>query len=221
MADEVRVGGNVAKMLGVWERRKRLAILVFAAAFAICATVTFVLPNIYQSGATVIADRQFTPFHDGPDPRVPLWRPKISIRTRLDQIIHQFDLYPTERTKLSADALVERMLRDIKVEPVSNFGNTIVFTIKYQGPDPTTVARVANTLARYFVDENLSLRPSVVFRIMEPAIPATTPSAPKRPRLLLMSLALSTGLAIGLVLLAEYFDTSFHTRSKTAEERPQ
>jgi uncharacterized protein involved in exopolysaccharide biosynthesis len=212
MADEVRLREYVAKLLGVWERRKRLAILVFAAAFAICATVTFVLPNTYQSGATVIADRQSTPFHDGPDPRVPIWVPKIPIRTRLDQIIHQFDLYPTERTKLSADVLVERMMRDIKVEPVSNFGNTIVFTIKYQGPDPTTVARVANTLARYLVDENLNHPRSVQFRIMEPAIPATTPSAPKRPRLLLLSLALSTGLAIGFVLLAEYFDTSVHKR---------
>lgn len=216
MADEVRVGENVAKLVGVWKRRKRLAIFGFAAAFAISATVTFMLPNIYQSGATLMSADQpcFRRFLDGPDsclPTRPTRRPKIPLRSRLEQLIHQFDLYPTERTKLSPDALVERMRRDIEVKPIgmepifNTIRPTTMFTVKYQGEDPTTVALVANSLARYFIDEYPE------FRILDPAVPARTPSAPNRPNLLVMSLALSTGLAIGLSLLAEKFDAAVHS----------
>jgi len=49
------------------------------------------------------------------------------------------------------------------------------------------------------------------FRILDPALPPREPVAPKRLQLLLMGLALSFGLALGAVLLAEQLDTSFHT----------
>jgi len=49
------------------------------------------------------------------------------------------------------------------------------------------------------------------FRILDPAIPATSPSAPNRFRLLLIGLMLSGMLAAGVVKLAEHRDTSFHT----------
>jgi polysaccharide chain length determinant protein (PEP-CTERM system associated) len=49
------------------------------------------------------------------------------------------------------------------------------------------------------------------FRILDPAVPSATPVAPNRPRLLLMTLALSAGLAAGVLVLAEMLDTSFHS----------
>jgi uncharacterized protein involved in exopolysaccharide biosynthesis len=49
------------------------------------------------------------------------------------------------------------------------------------------------------------------FRILDPAVPGTAPTAPKRLRLLAMGLALAFGLAAGAVLLAEQLDTSFHS----------
>jgi protein tyrosine kinase modulator len=48
------------------------------------------------------------------------------------------------------------------------------------------------------------------FRILDPAVPSAEPAAPERGKLLGMVLALSLGLAGGLVLLAEQLDTSFH-----------
>jgi uncharacterized protein involved in exopolysaccharide biosynthesis len=227
MADEVRVGENLAKLVGVWERRKWLAILGFAAAFAISATVTFALPNVYQSAAMVMVDRQ-PPFLYPPLPPLSTLSQKILSRPRLDQLIHQFDLYPTERAKLSADALVERMRQDIEVKPIGHYersliilakldgvggpGSTTFFTVKYRGPGPATVAQVANALASYYVNY---VDEYTEFSLLEPAVPATTPSTPNRPLLLLLSLALSTGLAISLVLLAEQFDTPF-TRSRSS-----
>src|SRR5262249_59697315 len=49
------------------------------------------------------------------------------------------------------------------------------------------------------------------FRILDPALPSTVTTAPNRVRLLLMAVALSTGLAAGAAMLAEMLDTSFHS----------
>ena len=49
------------------------------------------------------------------------------------------------------------------------------------------------------------------FRVLDPAIPALAPTAPKRVKLLVMALVGSLGVAIGAVMLAERLDSSFHT----------
>ena len=49
------------------------------------------------------------------------------------------------------------------------------------------------------------------FRILDPAVPSQIPAAPKRLRLLAISLVLSLGLAGGALMLAEMLDTSFHS----------
>jgi hypothetical protein len=48
------------------------------------------------------------------------------------------------------------------------------------------------------------------FRVLDPALPNTEAAAPKRAQLLAAALAGSLGLALGVVLLAEKIDTSFH-----------
>ncbi len=48
------------------------------------------------------------------------------------------------------------------------------------------------------------------FRVLDPAVASPKPAAPQRLRLLGTALALSLGLALGLVFLAEQLDTSFH-----------
>jgi len=166
MTDEIRRGESVAKLVGIWERRKWVAILGFAAVFAISATATFVLPKIYQSVATVsIVGQQIPPdvakppVSGSPDARLQTLSQEILSRSRLDDLIRQFDLYPKGRTKLSADALVERVRHDIEVKPIG-FDRTgmTAFTVKYHGPDAETVATVANTLASYYVDEYTKVR---------------------------------------------------------------
>jgi polysaccharide chain length determinant protein (PEP-CTERM system associated) len=50
------------------------------------------------------------------------------------------------------------------------------------------------------------------FRVLDAAIPSRDPVAPNRLRLALMGLMLSLGAAVGVTVLAERLDTSFHTR---------
>jgi len=49
------------------------------------------------------------------------------------------------------------------------------------------------------------------FRILDPALASSLPAAPNRPRLLFVGLLLSLAVAAVVVVLAEQFDTSFHT----------
>jgi succinoglycan biosynthesis transport protein ExoP len=49
------------------------------------------------------------------------------------------------------------------------------------------------------------------FRILDPAVPRASPSAPNRPKLLLMLLVLSLGAATAVAVLAEMVDTSFRS----------
>jgi polysaccharide chain length determinant protein (PEP-CTERM system associated) len=49
------------------------------------------------------------------------------------------------------------------------------------------------------------------FRILDRAVPSRAPSAPRRVRLMVVCLALSGALAVGVTLLAEVVDSSFHS----------
>lgn len=49
------------------------------------------------------------------------------------------------------------------------------------------------------------------FRILDPAVVPTVPAAPNRDRLLLMAFMIALASGIGVMLLTEHLDTSFHT----------
>jgi succinoglycan biosynthesis transport protein ExoP len=55
------------------------------------------------------------------------------------------------------------------------------------------------------------------FRVLDSAIPRPEPAAPNRVQLLLLAVLGSLGLAVGAVMLAERFDTSFHTVDELRE----
>jgi protein tyrosine kinase modulator len=167
MADETRIGLSLARALTVWRRRKWLAILSFATVSSATATVTAVLPEIYQSAATVLVVGQQVPVDfvrttvtGSLDARLQTISQEILSRSRLEELINRYGLYPNLRQKPSSEAPVERMRRDIEVRPtgLDRAGGTVAFTIKYQGRDSQTVARVTNTLASYYIEENMKVR---------------------------------------------------------------
>jgi uncharacterized protein involved in exopolysaccharide biosynthesis len=51
------------------------------------------------------------------------------------------------------------------------------------------------------------------FKIIDSAVPANSPAAPRRDRLLLVSIVMSLVLVAGAMVLAEVLDTSFHSPS--------
>jgi polysaccharide chain length determinant protein (PEP-CTERM system associated) len=166
MADETRKGPDLERLLAVWRRRKWLAILSFAALFSATATVTMCLPSTYQSIATVLVVGQQVPVEfvrstvtGAVDSRLQTISQEILSRSRLEELIARFGLYPQLRNT-PTEARLGRMRRDIEVKPtgLDRAGGTVAFTIRYRGRDPETVALVANTLASYYIEENMKVR---------------------------------------------------------------
>lgn len=159
---------DVAREL--WTRRKCVAILVFAAVLLPAVTVVRSLPNVYRATATVLVERQqvaetfVKPSVTGElETRLQTVSQEMLSRARLAELITRFDLYPRLRQRATLEAAVERLRRDIQIEIKAvdqtwGRGGTIAFALSHRGPDPLTVARVANALASFHVERSWRIR---------------------------------------------------------------
>lgn len=161
-----RLGG------AVWRRRKWLAILAFIAPFAAAVSLIASMPNLYRAKTTILVRQELVDPAAGTAPaveleaRLQLISEQILSRSRLEQLIERFDLYPALRKKpVSSEQLIERMRRDIRferrqVELRGGDGATVAFSLSYQGWDPQVAADVVNALAAFYVQENEKIRSS-------------------------------------------------------------
>ena len=76
---------------------------------------------------------------------------QILSRTRLERVIHDFNLYAKARETGLMEDIVGRMRRDIFVDVVKGDA----FRVSYVGGEPRTVMRVTERLASLFIEENL------------------------------------------------------------------
>jgi polysaccharide chain length determinant protein (PEP-CTERM system associated) len=164
-------GAAVERLRSAWGRRKWLAVLVFAAPFIAAVSMIFSLPTFYRSTALVLVERQQVPEAFVPstvtselESRLHTISQEILSRSRLEALITRFGLYPSLRKQLSNEEVVERMRKDVKLElKATNTkegrpSTTTAFALSYRGPDPQTVALVTNTLASFYIEENLKAR---------------------------------------------------------------
>lgn len=170
MPDPARGDSGLERALVVWGRRKWLALLAFALAITAAASFVRFLPDLYRASATVLVERPQVPetfvrtaVTGEVETRLNTISQEILSRARLEDLIARFDLYPALRKRTFPEAVVERMRRDIQLEvkraeQPGGAGTATAFTLSYWGRDPHTVARVTNTLASFFVQQNLTLR---------------------------------------------------------------
>ena len=164
-------GVAVERLRAAWGRRKWLAVLVFAVPCVAAVSVIFSLPTFYRSTALVLVERQQVPEAFVPstvtselESRLHTISQEILSRSRLEALITRFGLYPSLRKQLSNEEVVERMRKDVKLElKATNTkegrpSTTTAFALSYRGSDPQTVALVTNTLASFYIEENLKAR---------------------------------------------------------------
>lgn len=82
---------------------------------------------------------------------------QILSRSNLEKIIDQFGLYENSENMYLEDK-IEGMRKRIRVKIDHTRAGAEAFSISFQGSDPQRVMRIANTLASYFMDENLKVR---------------------------------------------------------------
>jgi polysaccharide chain length determinant protein (PEP-CTERM system associated) len=161
---------GVELAFAICRRRTWLALVTFVIVAAAAFSLVLWLPDLYRATATVLIERQqvseafVRPSVTAElETRIQTIRQDIMSRTRLTGLITTFDLYPDLREEAPLDVVVERMRTDIALdlksaEQLNGRTATIAFTVSYTGRDPETVARIANTLASMYVEENTKVR---------------------------------------------------------------
>jgi len=157
-------------ILAVWSRRRWLAVVSFLVPLTAGVSVVSFLPNVYRSASTVLVDRQQIPetfvrstVTSALETRLQTISQEILSRSRLEDLINRFGLYPHLRNRVPLEDVIARMRSDTKVDVKSvevkgQQEATVAFTITYQGGNAGTVAAIANTLASFYIDENLKTR---------------------------------------------------------------
>jgi len=149
-------------------RRKWWVLVPLVLIAGTTAAVSRVLPNRYRSETTILVVPQQIP-EDYVQPTVTVRledrlasiNQQILSRTRLEQIVREFDLYADERRTLIMEDVIERMRsRDISVQSAPGSADrrsssAPTFRISYTGQDARTVMRVTERLASLFIEENL------------------------------------------------------------------
>jgi polysaccharide chain length determinant protein (PEP-CTERM system associated) len=147
-------------VLQVARRRKWLIILPVLVIGALGAAVVAYLPNVYRSETLILVVPQRVPesyvrstVTARIEDRLQSISQQILSRTRLEQIITDFNLYQKERAnKELMEDIVEKMrTRDIGIDIIKGDA----FRVSYQAGDPRLAMRVTERLGSLFIDESL------------------------------------------------------------------
>lgn len=146
-----------------------MAFAAVAVPLTAAVSVILFMPRIYQANVTVLVDRQQVPeslvqptVTSALETRLQTISREILSRSRLEALIERFQLYPDLIGRLPLEDVIERMRAaiDLEMQAVHIKGGqaTVAFTLSYRGTDPDVVALVANTLASFYVEEDLKVR---------------------------------------------------------------
>jgi len=149
-------------------KRRWLLIIPFCIAMISGIYLAFALPKIYQANTLILVRPQRVPtdyvrsvVSTDIDQRISTIKQQILSRTNLERIIEEFKLFSGPE---NADMFMENKIAvmreriDVDVIRSSRRSGADAFSVSYRASDPQMVMDVANTLANYFIDENLKVR---------------------------------------------------------------
>lgn len=127
---------------------------------------TFTLPRTYSASTTILVQAQKVPGNyvrsivsTNLSERISTISQQIMSQTNLEKIIDQFGLYEGQGSQgMYLEDKIKSMRKRINVNLSRARQGTDAFTISFTGKDPDRVMRITNTLAGFFMDENLKLR---------------------------------------------------------------
>jgi polysaccharide biosynthesis transport protein len=147
--DEVELLG----VLRILARRRILLLMVVGAFLGVATVYNLVATRVYQARARVVIE---------PDsPAVVPFRPVGEDTATFDYFLTQLEILrsPALATKVLARLRLRQLPGELVVTPIrSDLGASRVVAINLQSRDPVLAARVVNTLAQTYVEQNLELR---------------------------------------------------------------
>ena len=166
-------GINLNLFATMIQRRGWIALVLFSVVFTACASLIIPLPNIYTAKALILVEGQQVPTDFvrstvtmGVERRLQVISQEILSRSRLEELVGQFALYPDlQKQGESGEVVAATMRRDVGIRiqgKRSGLGtDTVAFEISYTSTDPQKAMQVANTLASSYIEENLKVRGQV------------------------------------------------------------
>lgn len=125
---------------------------------------TLIATKTYEASTLILVQQQSVPTEyvrsvvtSSINQRINTISQQILSRSNLEKIIDQFGLYENSKNMYMEDK-VNSMRRQVQVKIERDRSGAEAFAIVFQGNDPQKVMRIANTLASFFMDENLKVR---------------------------------------------------------------
>ena len=170
---------SLAPYFDIIYRHRLSSICALAVGTALTVLAVILIPSVYRSTTLVMIQPQEVPSEYVSAPVTGHIRDRLQAlsqialsRTRLEQIITQYGLYPSRRGRgIPLDTTVELMRRHIHIDIPEDKDHdnatdprAASFTLAYEYSDATTAQRVTAQLADLFIDEDLrqrAIRPSL------------------------------------------------------------
>jgi polysaccharide chain length determinant protein (PEP-CTERM system associated) len=157
-------------ILDMLRRRLWLVIVLFSVILTLSVSLIVPLPNIYTARALILVEGQQIPTDFvrstvtmGVERRLQVISQEILSRSRLGQLVDQFDLYQDLKQQGAlSEQIASAMRRDIGIQIKGSSGglgkDTVAFEVAYTNLDPHKAMDVANTLASLYIKENIEVR---------------------------------------------------------------
>ena len=165
---EANLNKTVGQVLGIVTRHRWWILLPAAVTIFGTFFVLSLIPSRYSSEATLLVVQQQIPQRyvlptTTTDIREALQATtqEVLSRTRLLGIIDEFGLYPKERSRMSPEALLDLMRRDIVIQPIEpqTEGKDVnSFKISFIASNPQLAQDVASRLTSLFIKQDIETR---------------------------------------------------------------
>ncbi len=154
------------QITGIVISRRWFLIIPFCLAMVVGIGLSLVLPKKYMARTLILVQPQRVSqdyvqalVSSDINTRINTISQQIMSRTNIEKIITEYKLYSNEK---SSDMFMEDKILDMReridVNVTQARRGAEAFSISFKGEETDKVAAIANSLARYFIDENLKVR---------------------------------------------------------------
>lgn len=166
MADLIHAQTQIKpdQIMDIIIRRRWLILIPVFISLTVGLLITLTASKTYQASTLILVQPQRIPDNyvrsvvtSTINQRISTISQQILSRSNLEKIIDQFGLYE-DAPGMYLEDKIESMRKRVKVKIELARQGAEAFSIVFNGSDPQRVMRVANTLATYFMDENLKVR---------------------------------------------------------------
>jgi uncharacterized protein involved in exopolysaccharide biosynthesis len=160
-------------------RRKKSFLLIFVLLFISGLIAALALPPIYKSEAIIrVEDQEIkegffqSTTNEYVEERIGKLNQQVLSRTNLEKIAEKFLLETADTNQVSVSELAAELNQNIQLETIVSemqskpggrpLSFTLAFNLSYEGKDPNTVQKVAETLANLYIAEDIKSTERVV-----------------------------------------------------------